>query len=483
LKILVENFGRYLNDESNTGSVNIDSVYIPENDSETADLLDKNIHLTVYAGGTGIVAGGTAAEGSIISLENFKFLHIDAALMEVSAGAGVTLRDLNAVLAENGLWYPADSTEQSATIGGNAATCAWGTRSFKYGSIREYIKAVHVIIPGLGKLRLARGENIAAGDSFPAEMASSGKKIFLPGAYKTALNIADTVSGYPRKNSAGYFMKKDMDLVDLIIGSEGTLGIITMLEFNVLRRPRDITAFMCYFNDEKDAFGFVEKAKTLKGVYSPCSVEFMDRESLQLLRRKSFNVKEKGAAVFIEIETPGDESDGGVIEYASDFFGSCGIDRDDVVVSSTKEKKDHIYAVREGLPRAVNSEIRLAGLKKLATDFAVSNGKEWELIEIYEKMRRDTGVRSVLFGHAGDNNLHLNFIPADAGEYMKARKACEEAAKKVGAIRGTIAAEHGVGKMKKHMLEYMYNKNVISTMRSVKEKFDPGFILNRGNVI
>lgn len=483
MKILAENFDRYLNDESNTNSANIDFVYIPENDSETADLLDKNIHLTVYAGGTGIVAGGTAEEGSIISLENFKFLHIDAGLMEVSAGAGVTLRDLNTALAGNGLWYPADSTEQSATIGGNAATCAWGTRSFKYGSIRKYINAIHVIIPGLGKLRLARGENIAAGYSFHEEMASGGKKFSLPGADKIALDIADTVTGYPKKNSAGYFMKKDMDLVDLIIGSEGTLGIITLLEFNVLKRPDDITAFMCYFNDEKEAFGFVEKVKMLKGVYSPCSVEFMDHESLRILRRHSFNVKEKGSAVFIEIETTGDEGTEGVIDYASDIFGSCGMDQDDVVVSSTKEKKDHIYAVREGLPRAVNSEIRRAGLKKLATDFAVSNGKEGELLEIYGKMRRDTGVRSVLFGHAGDNNLHLNFIPADAGEYMKARNACEEAAKKVGAIKGTIAAEHGVGKMKKHMLEYMYGKEILSAMKAIKEKFDPGFILNRGNVI
>ncbi len=483
MKILAENFGRYLNDESNTNSVNIDSVYIPENDSEVFGLLDKNIHLTVYAGGTGIVAGGTAEEGSIISLEKFKFLHIDAGLMEVSAGAGVTLRDLNAALAENGLWYPADSTEQSATIGGNAATCAWGTRSFKYGSIREYINAVHVIIPGIGKLRLARGENMAAGYSFPAEIASGGKKIFPTGKDKTDMNIADTVTGYPKKNSAGYFMKKEMDLVDLIIGSEGTLGIITLLEFNVLKRPGEITAFMCYFNDEKEAFRFVEKAKILKGVYSPCSIEFMDGESLRLLRRYSFNVKEKGAAVFIEMETIGDEGAENVIDYASEFFVSCGIDQDDVVVSSTKEKKDHIYALREGLPRAVNSEIRLAGLKKLATDFAVNSGQEGELFEIYEKMRRDSGVRTVLFGHAGDNNLHLNFIPADAGEYMKARDACEEAAKKVGAIRGTIAAEHGVGKMKKHMLEYMYGKDVLSAMRLIKEKFDPGFILNRGNVI
>jgi D-lactate dehydrogenase (cytochrome) len=483
LKILTENFENYMGDESNTKSAGIEAVYIPDSDSEIFELLKKNTPLTVYAGGTGIVAGGIAEEGSVISVENFKFLHIDQDLQEVSAGAGVTLSELTTALSGNNLWYPADSTEQSATIGGNAATCAWGTRSYKYGSIRNYINAVHVIIPGLGKLRLARGENKAENLRFPGEIKSGGKTYCFPGAGKTAINLADTVSEFPKKNSAGYYMKKEMDLVDLIIGSEGTLGIITLLEFNVLKKPCDITAFMSFFRNENEAFAFVKKVKSLKGDFSPCSVEFMDLESLKLLKNHSFNVRETGPAVFLEIETPASGNPDGAVDFAADVFRASGIREEDVVVSSTKEKRDYIYSIREGLPRAVNSQIRLAGQKKAATDFSVNDGEEGELLEIYMKMRSSSGIKTVLFGHAGDNNLHLNFIPKSAQEYAKAREICETAAREVGALKGSIAAEHGVGKMKKHMLKYMYKEDTLSAMREIKHKFDPEIILNRGSVI
>jgi D-lactate dehydrogenase (cytochrome) len=483
LKILYDNFERYLSDESNIKSSNIESVYIPDNDMEISELLAKETPLTVFAGGTGIAAGATANEGSVISMEKFQFLQIEPELCEVSVGAGVTLRDLNIALARHGLWYPADSTEQSATIGGNAATCAWGTRSYKYGSIRNYINAVHVIIPGAGNIRIARDENIAAGYLFSGKIRSGGKLISISDNNRAGVKLADTVAGFPKKNSAGYYMKKDMDIIDLLIGSEGTLGIITMLELTVQKIPHDITAFMGYFNGAEEAFDFIEKVKSIKGEYMPCSIEFMDSESLKILKKDSFNVKEAGAAVFLEIENPGVEDPDGVVEFAAELFNTSDIGEEDVIVSSTKDKKDYIYSIREGLPNVVNKRVRAAGMKKLSTDFSVNNGREGELLEIYNEMRGRAGIKSVLFGHAGDNNLHLNFIPCSAEEYVKARGIYEDACRKVGAMGGTIAAEHGVGKLKKGMLKYMYDPEILSAMGAVRKKFDPGYLLNRGSVI
>ncbi len=483
MKILNDNFERYLSDESNIKSRNIESVYIPDNDMEISELLAKETPITVFAGGTGIAAGATADEGSVISMEKFQFLHIEPELCEVSVGAGVSLRDLNNALAQNGLWYPADSTEQSATIGGNAATCAWGTRSYKYGSIRNYINAVHVIIPGAGNIRISRGENITAGYLFSGDINTGGKTISLSARNQAGVKLADTVAGFPKKNSAGYYMKKDMDIIDLLIGSEGTLGIITMLELTVPKIPYDITAFMGYFNCTGEAFDFIEKVKSVKGEFMPCSIEFMDSESLKILKEDSFKVKEADAAVFLEIETPGVEDPDGVVEFASELFKTSGIGGEDVIVSSTKDKKDYIYSIREGLPNGINKRVRAAGMKKLSTDFSVNNGREGELLEIYNEMRGRAGIKSVLFGHAGDNNLHLNFIPGSDEEYARARVIYEEACRKVGTIGGTIAAEHGVGKLKKGLLKYMYGPEILSAMGAVREKFDPGYLLNRGNVI
>ncbi len=484
MKILTEGFERYLRDESNTESSGIDAVYIPEGSSEIEELLRKNGRFTLYAGGTGIAGGATSDGGSIISTENLKFLQIDSHLMQVTAGAGVLLKDLNAELAKNGLWYPVDSTEQTATVGGNAATNAWGARSYGYGSIRNFINAVHIIVPGQPQVRISRDCAEANGLELPWKVnMSGGHGLILPGAGGKNVLMEDTAARLPYKNNAGYFMKKDMDFVDILIGSEGTLGVITMVELEVKKMPYEICVFMMFFNNLDAAFNLVKNVKAGSHKYQPCSLEIMDGESLKLLREKGKNIGQAGAAVFMEYEAGSEKEEMEINDAVYAIASGAGIDPDDVMVSSTKEKKNYIYDIRESLPQAVNEHIRARSLRKVSTDFAVNDDKFDSMTDLYRVFREKSAMRSVMFGHAGDNNLHINFLPENPAEYEKARELYDEMAAAIGLMGGTVAAEHGVGKMKKAYLKYMYKESTMDVMRNIKKAFDPDNKLNRGNIL
>jgi D-lactate dehydrogenase (cytochrome) len=483
MKFLTEGIEKYMQDESNTRSKNIAGVYLPDNDAEMAAILSGNGPFTIYGGGTGIAAGATSNSGSVISTEKLKFLHIDHNLNQVIAGAGVLLKDLNAELSALGLWFPVDSTEQTATIGGNTATNAWGARSFKYGSIRNFINAVHVIIPGSGLFRITRDSSEISGLELPCRIRSTNRGEFeLPGSGGRNIMLADTVSALPYKNNAGYYMKGNMDVIDLLIGSEGTLGIITMVEMEVMKKPHEVTAFMGYFNSEEEAFNFSQNIKKEVNTYSPCSVEFFDNASLDLLREHGRNVKRAGAAVFMEIEAASEKDMSGIYTYAESLFSGAGVKPDDVTASSTKEKKSFIYDIRESLPQIVNEYIRQRGLRKVSTDFAVKDDKFNEMAELYRAVRKKASMKSVMFGHLGDNNLHINFLPDNENELAIAKELYHEAAKKIAFMGGTCAAEHGVGKIKKENLRYMFGPDIFEAMKNVKKAFDPENKLNPGNI-
>jgi D-lactate dehydrogenase (cytochrome) len=483
MKYKTEAIDRYLRDESNTPGKNISGVYIPDNDAEIAELLEGDGPFTIYAGGTGITAGATADGGAVISTENLKFLHVDGSLNQVIAGAGVTLQELGAELARHGLWYPVDSTEQTATIGGNAATNASGARSFKYGSIRNFVNALHVIIPGAGRFRISRNSSMAKGLELPCRIMSSNcGEFILPGSGGNNIRFIDTASGMPRKNNAGYYMKENMDVIDLLIGSEGTLGIITMIELEVMKMPHEITAFMAYFDDESRLFDMIERIKKADTGYKPCSMEYLDRESIKLLRSHGKEIKRSGGAVFMEVESGSEKETFEIYDFMDSVFSDAGIGPGDITVSSTKEKKNYIYEIREAVPNIVNEMIRTRKLRKVSTDFAVKDGRFREMMALYENIRQKAGIKSVMFGHIGDNNLHINFIPENETEYFKAKEICNDAAKKIADMGGTVAAEHGVGKLKKGYLKYMFDPEVFEAMRKIKTAFDPGNKLNMGNI-
>lgn len=458
-----DGIGRYLQDESNSSSKNIEGVFVPEGAADLSFFLKHSKKkFTIFGGGTGIAGGAVCDGGIIVSTEKFGRIKVNRAEKTVEAGAGVRLFSLRAELEKYGLWYPVDSTEQSATIGGNAAVNAWGTRSYKYGSIRDFTLGLGVVTASGDYFELKRGGIKASGLS----MKFAG----------SAFKIADLARGRGIKNSAGYYMKKGMDILDLFIGSEGTLGVISDVKLRVLDRPADIHAFMIPVPGRQKAMDIIGKLKAA-GYLKPLSIEFMDENSVKLLMEKFSFPGGRTCLVFAEFE---DEK--GIMDKAVDFINSMKIDPETVKTGSALKKEGFIYEIRESLPQQVNEIIRLNKMKKVSTDFSASDAGFPALMEAYDKALEKTKIKFVMFGHAGNNNLHINFLPENKAEYEEALDIYDRLAREAAGLGGSVSAEHGIGKLKKKYLKYMYSDAEIEAMKGVKRFFDPGNLCSPGNI-
>lgn len=470
MKEKTEGIEKYLQDESNLKAGKITGVFIPDTAEEIRKLLETHPGpFTVYAGGTGITGAAVSPGGAVISTEKLKSIIVDPVAMTAECGAGVTLDELARELEKHGLWYPVDSTEGSATIGGNAATCAWGTRSFKYGSARDFITAASIVLASGDCAGLQRGKQKARGTKCIIE--TTGKKL--------QFQIRDISSRFDFKNSSGYYMKKNMDLLDLFIGSEGTLGVITRLALKVLKAPADITAFMVPFDSAAEAFSFAAHIRKLRPD-NVIALEYFDAGAIKLMRKEFPKLKEAAAMVFAEIE-----DQNGTADAASQFLElgrRYGIKEESVAVSDTKNKDGYVYAAREYLPNAINDFIRRKNVRKVSTDFCVSEKKSGKLLELYGSIGSMTAIKHVIFGHIGNNNLHVNFLPEDEYEYEEAYWVYDDLVKAVCKLKGTVSAEHGLGRIKKRYLKRMYSGSEIKAMKAIKKTFDPGDRLNPGNI-
>jgi D-lactate dehydrogenase (cytochrome) len=463
MKETKEGIDRYLQDESNSKSVNVEEVCVPEGAADLSFFLKHTKkQFTVFGGGTGIAGGATARGGIIVSTEKFNRIKINQKEKTAEAGAGVKLFELHAELEKYGLWYPVDSTEQTSSIGGNAATNAWGTRSYKYGSIRNFITELGVVTAAGDYLEIKRGGLKADGLIFNAE--------------GNVFEIMDLSDKEGVKNSAGYYMRKNMDLIDLFIGCEGTLGIISDLKLRLLDTPLDIHAFMLPFLERGKAFDFVKRLKEHIRL-KPLSLEFMDENSVELLRDKFAFPAGRICLVFTEFEEKSE-----IMDEFLEFVESEGIDTDRVKTESALKKQGFIYDAREALPQTVNEIIRHNKTLKISTDFSVTDENFSELVKEYYNALGKTVVKHVVFGHAGNNNLHINFMPENRPQQEEAVLIYDLLAKKAAAMGGSVSAEHGIGKHKKKYLKYMYNEEQINAMREVKKYFDPDNLSCPGNI-
>ncbi len=473
-KIKTENSLKYFSDESNLkADPAICRVHKPVTSAEAADIIMKSKSVTFFGGATGITGGSVALYGGdIISTENFKSLVIDPSGMTADLGSGITLKQLHEGALKHSLWYPADSTEQSATIGGNIATNAWGTRSYRYGSVREFVKSIKVVLSEGEIITVKRGDFKEKSGFI---VVDTGKRIIkVPVAANTG------VSGL--KSSAGYYMKKNMDLVDLFCGSEGTLGLVTSAEIGLIKKPSSVFAIMAYSSERKKILEFIENIKNLPAFTKADSVEYMDANSADLLADKFKAIKPGNYYGFCEFSSYSEEEEDSAIEIAREAAIDAGIDEENLFISDTTGKNDFVYAVREALPETINSIMRQRGMRKKGTDFAVPRSMTSRMFELYDSVLESCGIDYAVFGHAGDNNLHINFMPKNEAEEKTAEECCDRLAEGIVKMGGTISAEHGIGKLKKKYFKLMYDEITIKAMADVKYAFDPENKLCPGNI-
>lgn len=503
----------YLRDESRTVGT-AESISFPRTENEVSDIL-RSLHrqgtpVTVQGARTGLAAAAVPFGGHILNLSRMDrvlSLHESGGAFSVTVQPGVvllklrkmiaarrfdtsgwsaaSLRALKALAAAPEQFFPTDPTETTATLGGMAACCASGARSYLYGSMRRHITALRVVLADGRSLSLRRGERFADGLSFrlPAEDGT-----FVEG------RLPDY--RMPRaKNASGYFIAPGMDLIDLFIGSDGTLGVLTAIELSLLPLPPVIWGVTCFFPDGERAARFAEEMR--RTGKNAAALEYFDGHALDILSRQR-----AGGGVFARLPDPaglGGEAvyaelhcqDGGealsALERLSDICRACGGDPGHSWVARTDLDRETLSFFRHAVPESVNTLIDgrkrdFPGISKLGSDMSVPDGRLLEIMDFYRRTIEQEGFEYAAWGHIGDNHLHVNLLPRDMEEHARGKNLFRRWAVRVTELGGAVSAEHGVGKLKAPFLTVMVGEPVIRQMQALKKRFDPLGQLGRGNL-
>lgn len=482
IKKLQDEIIGYLEDSSNFCGGKAEAVYIPENEDEIIAIVkectDKKMPLTVSAGGTGTVAGRIPLDGAILSTEKLNnIIFIDRRKKIARLQSGVIVDNFLKELDRENLFYPPFPTERTAFIGGNASTNASGEYSYRFGSTRKYVKRIRIVLSTGEILEIPRGKYFADSNGYievPGleEKNGMGKNGMCP--YFLKVKIPSYISPSV-KNSAGYFSRSGMDLIDLFIGSEGTLGVITEVEVDLITAlPLSRFIVIIFLSKEDRLMGFLERVKRGREV-RPLCLEYFDRNSLEFLKKDFPNIPKCESAVYIE-----DRKVDEVLDKWLNLMEEC--DLVETWISKDEKSYREFIDFRHKLPENINEYFKKIGSVKLAIDAAVPGNIFSDFFVLYKKIQQELSIQTVRFGHIGENHLHFNFFPKNEQEKEEVAKTIEEILQRVIKAGGTISAEHGVGKIKHKYLEMMYGKEGIMEMVRVKKEIDPFCLLGLNNI-
>lgn len=459
----------YLRDASNFSSGNAEEVVIPESRGELVAFLKENQKpITVAGAGTGLTASRIPYSGIIVSLERFDRIG-DIEDSTISVGPAVRLRDLQAQLRGTPYFYPPNPTETLASIGGTVATNASGSRSRKFGVTRDYVVEVDVLLADGRTVSLPRGISIKE----PLVM-DDGTRIEFP----EITYVSPTC-----KNTAGYYARPGMDWLDLFIGSDGTLGIFAEIKLRLADRPADFISGVLFFDAEESCWNLLESIRsTTKDLIDPCSLEYFDRRSLIRLREKYPNIPERAhAALFFEQDVPLKESYDPILDDWFALLSEREVMLDDSWFAQNDRDVRRFHEFRHEIPVLINEEIHRRGLVKIGTDMAVDDAHFMEMMLFYRRELEAAEMEYCVFGHLGDNHVHINLLPQPE-EVDKAKAIYRNLTQQILSWNGTVAAEHGIGKIKKPYLAQMVGEQALLDFKRIKKALDPDFKLGAGNL-
>ena len=497
----------FLSDASYVQGGHATSVVFPESAEEVAEILAQATReqtpVTVSGAGTGTVAGRVPFGGIVLATD--KLNRIGAIFQNdhggggVTAEAGVILRDFQQEVGSKGLLYPPDPTERGCFLGGNVATNASGARTFKYGPTRNYVERLKIALPTGEVLDLRRG-NLHAG--------TDGRiSIPLPGGRLIEARLPSYQMPQVRKHASGYYVAPGMDVIDLFIGSEGTLGVIVEVEVRLLPKPEGLLSGVVFFKAEDHLLAFVSEARerSLRNrVRSPSvsegtwqrgpgptvregstidarALEYFDSESLGFLRQKYTVPADAVGAIFFEQETAPLTEDLLMTEWMSllEDHNALG---DQSWFATNEPDQAKLREFRHALPVLMNEWFARHNQKKVSTDMAVPDEAFSGMLRFYQEALRGGDLRYTIFGHIGDNHVHVNILPRNDEEATKAWAIYRTFIRRAVEVGGTISAEHGIGKLKREYLLELYGEEHLREMAALKRAFDPAGILGRGNM-
>lgn len=390
------------------------------------------VPITPRAGGTGRTGGSVPVAGGIVlAVERMnRIIELDLKEGLAVVEPGVVLADLHNAVEAEGLFYPPDPNSLSGCcIGGNVAENAGGPRAFKYGVTRDYVLGIEAFLVGGQRLECGRRT---------------------------------------RKGVTGY------DVTGLLVGSEGTLGVFGDITLRLVPKPSQVMTLLVLFSELAKASALVALT-TAQGLVPRC-IELLDSGTLDAMR-KAGNAINPGAAAMLLIDVDGDERQCEL--QAERLAGLCDdVGVLEVLVAQDAAQRDRLWSAR----REMSPAVRRMAKHKLSEDVVVPRQAIGELLERVARTSEQTGVRTVTYGHAGDGNLHVNFLWNEPDELPQVDASIHELFKAVVALRGTLSGEHGIGVLKAPYLPLEQAPELIQLQRDLKAVFDPTGLLNPGKI-
>lgn len=489
-KIIDERYSAYLHDESKLTANGLKAIAIPSSEEELVSAIkefSKN-KFSIAASRTGLSAGSVPIDADhLISLDKIKGISEPVQSADgftIRVAAGVTLEELNSYLYDNHyeLFFPVDPTEWTASIGGMFATNASGSRSYYYGSIRNWVVAARIVLASGDVLEIERGKCKVEGSEIAIVIDE----------YEKTLEVAD-IPKPKTKNTLGYEFYEGMDLVDLFIGSEGTLGVVSELELRLTKRPEMRLYNLQFFKNEKQIFSYVNALRANKDL-EIFAIESFDLPAFQLIKsspiannnRCSLAIKDDyQGAIYIEVNLKSEEDLIIVYEKLEEILEAVGASSEDSIAGFEDKDSREMKAFRHAVPERINSIIasrkqNCPGLHKIATDMAVEDKDLEHIYNFYKSNLEAAGLEYSIFGHIGNNHFHVNMMPRDVEELKKAKELYVSFAKEVVRLGGAVSAEHGIGRIKRDFLKLQYGDEVLGEMKKIKDFFDPEGVLSPG---
>ncbi len=460
----------YLTDASNFSGGEADAVWIPETRDELISILKGNDQpITIAGAGTGLTASRIPLSGAIISMERFNFMG-EILNGTVEVGPAISLQNLRSHLQGSSWFYPPNPTESLASLGGTLATNASGARSFKFGPTRDYVMEVDIVLADGRATRVVRGQKIGS----PLKFGDGSQCCFPNIKYRS-----------PQcKNAAGYFIQPGMDWLDLFIGSDGTLCIFTQVKLRLIPAPEAFLSGILFMENEDACWNLVSSLKASDSNHiSPCSLEYFDIFSLNRLKEKFSGIPAHSrAALFFEQDIPLKNNYEAYLESWVTYLESCQVMLEDSWFAQTEKDLEKFHDFRHQIPLLLNEENSRLGRVKMGTDMAVDDEHFIEMMNFYRKELTQSGLDYVMFGHIGDNHLHINLLP-NQDQIELASKTHQILLEQILKFGGTVSAEHGIGKLKKEYYKQMVGPEAIQELMKVKKILDPKEKLGRGNLL
>lgn len=423
----------------------------PESIEEVAEIMARartdRMPVTCAGAQSSTTAASITDKGILLSMRTMdEISEVDERARTIRAGPGALVADVKRKAAAAGLLFAPDPTsEEESTIGGAIACNASGARTFKYGATRKYVQSLTVLMAS-GEVKEFRRSNL-------------------------------------EKNTVGYAFAHDP--IDWFIGSEGTLGVVVDAELSLLPLPTDVIGLAIFFAREEDALEFVVTARE-NHLLSPRCIEYFDELALTIARQSPTGSALPAAAkgmIYVEEEIV-DDVDATMIRWADTIGESSDIEP---LVFQGEAKLREARRFRHSVPATMNERggrHRDAGGRKVSTDWAVPYRRLADAIAIARRLVREAGIaQPVIYGHAGNGHPHQNFIARDSSELATIERVVEQILQQVLALGGTVAAEHGIGKIKRRWLPLQMNSLQIAMMSAVKKELDPLQLLAPGNIL